>query len=101
MQIAGREKLDFIIGKSSPRDEKDPTFSKWYVEDMKVKGWLLTSMSPEIMKRYLHLHTAHEIWSALAKTFYDGLDKAQIFALNQRTFAARQSVDLFPHIMGS
>ncbi|KAJ0076543.1 hypothetical protein Patl1_35882 [Pistacia atlantica] len=32
-------------------------------------------MSPKIMKRYLRLHTAQEIWNALAKAFYDGSDK--------------------------
>ncbi|KAJ0077452.1 hypothetical protein Patl1_35693 [Pistacia atlantica] len=47
-------------------------------------------MSPEIMKRYLRLRTAQEIWNALAKAFYDGSDEAQIFALNQRAFSTKQ-----------
>ena len=40
------------------------------------------SMTPEIMKRYLRLPTAYEIWNALAKAFYDGSDELQVFALN-------------------
>ncbi|KAJ0086264.1 hypothetical protein Patl1_07011 [Pistacia atlantica] len=32
------------------------------------------SMSPEIMKRYLRLSIAREIWSALSKAFYSGSD---------------------------
>ncbi|KAJ0076870.1 hypothetical protein Patl1_35655 [Pistacia atlantica] len=42
------------------------------------------------MKRYLRLHTAQEIWNALAKAFYDGSDEAQIFALNQQAFSTKQ-----------
>lgn len=61
IHIAGREKLDYIIGDSTPPGEKDPSYSKWYAENQKVKGWLLTSMAPEIMKRYLCLRTAREI----------------------------------------
>uniref|UniRef100_A0A7N2LTQ0 Reverse transcriptase Ty1/copia-type domain-containing protein n=1 Tax=Quercus lobata TaxID=97700 RepID=A0A7N2LTQ0_QUELO len=48
-------------------------------------------MSPEIMKRYLRLHTAREIWSALAKAFYDGSNETQLFALNQRAFTTKQA----------
>ncbi|RVX04312.1 hypothetical protein CK203_018423 [Vitis vinifera] len=49
------------------------------------------SMSPEIMKRYLHLPTAQEIWSALSKAFYDGSDELQVFTLNQKVFTAKQN----------
>jgi hypothetical protein len=47
-------------------------------------------MSLEIMKRYLRLPTAHGIWNALAKAFYDGADESQLFALNQRVFSTKQ-----------
>ena len=49
------------------------------------------STTPEIMKRYLCLPTAYEIWSVLAKTFYDGSDELQVIALNKRAFSAKQS----------
>ena len=91
MQIAGREKLEYIMGKTDPPKETDATYAKWYAKNQKVKVWLLTSMSPEIMKRYLQLRTAREIWSALAKAFYDGSDETQLFALNQRAFTTKQA----------
>ena len=47
------------------------------------------SMSPEIMKRYLRLPTAQEIWSALSKAFYDGIDELQVFTLNKKAFTAK------------
>ena len=49
------------------------------------------SMSLEIMKRYLCLPTAQEIWTTLSKTFYDGSDELQVFTLNKKTFTAKQS----------
>ena len=90
MQIAEREKLEYIIGNTPQPKETDVSYVKWYAENQKVKRWLLTSMAPEIMKRYLRLRTAREIWNALAKAFYDGSDESQIFALNQRAFSTKQ-----------
>ncbi|KAG6763432.1 hypothetical protein POTOM_030847 [Populus tomentosa] len=89
MQIAGREKLEYLVSNTIP-EKTDPSYAKWYAENQKIKGWLLTSMSPEIMKRYLRLPTAHEIWNALAKAFYDGADESQLFTLNQRAFSTKQ-----------
>jgi hypothetical protein len=100
MHIAGREKLNYIIGDSSQPEPTDPSYSKWYAENKKIKGWLLTSMTSEIMKRYLRLRTAREIWSALAKAFYDGSDETQIFHLNQRAFSSRQSGRSLPTYYG-
>ena len=53
MHIAGREKLEYIMGTTPQPKATDASYAKWYAENQKVKGWLLTSMSPEIMKRYL------------------------------------------------
>ena len=48
------------------------------------------STSLEIMKRYLRLPTAHDIWKALSKAFYDGTYELQVFALNQKAFSTKQ-----------
>ncbi|RVX04834.1 Amorpha-4,11-diene 12-monooxygenase [Vitis vinifera] len=81
-KIVGCEKLEYLTSKTSPK-VTDTSNAKWYTENLKVKGWLLTSMSSKIMKQYLRLPTAHEIWTALAKAFYDGANESQLFALNQ------------------
>ena len=91
MQIAEKEKLSFIRGTSLPPKEKDEGYEKLYSENQKVKRWLLMSMSPEIMKRYIRLPTARDIWKALSKAFYDGADELQVFTLNQRAFSAKQN----------
>lgn len=91
MHIAEREKLSYIKGKMKQPAESEDGYEKWYVENQKVKRWLLMSMTPEIMKRYLRIPTAYEIWSALSKAFYYGSDELQVFALNQKAFATRQN----------
>ncbi|KAM7463370.1 hypothetical protein LguiA_031491 [Lonicera macranthoides] len=48
------------------------------------------SMKPEIMKRYIRIPTAREIWKSLSTAFHDGADELQVFSLNQRTFTAKQ-----------
>ncbi|KAL5806030.1 hypothetical protein ACOSQ4_028763 [Xanthoceras sorbifolium] len=78
------------------RKSKDG-YEKWYTENQKVKRWLLMSMSPDIMKQYLRLPTAQEIWNALFKAFYDGSDELRVFSLNQKAFAARQNFSQLDH----
>ena len=91
IQIAEKEKLSFIRGTSQPLKEKYESYEKWYSNNQKVKRWLLMSMSLEIMKRYIRLPTARDIWKALSKTFYDRADELQVFTLNQRAFSAKQN----------
>ncbi|XP_068666512.1 uncharacterized protein [Aristolochia californica] len=91
MQIAGQEKLEYIREKTPFPQETDASYAKWDAENQKVKGWLLTSMSPDIMKCYIRLRTACEIWNALEKAFYDGSDESQLFSLNQRAFSTKQT----------
>ncbi|RVW80019.1 hypothetical protein CK203_055832 [Vitis vinifera] len=100
MHIVEQEKLSYIRGKTKPPKELEDGYEKWYAENQKVKRWFLMSMSLEIMKRYLRLPTAQEIWSALSKTFYDGSDKLQVFTLNKKSFTTKQSSMSFSKYYG-
>ncbi|KAL3498583.1 hypothetical protein ACH5RR_041315 [Cinchona calisaya] len=91
MHIAEREKLSYIRCKMKQPAESEDGYEKWYAENQKVKRWLLMFVTPEIMKRYLRLPTAHEIWSALSKAFYDGRNELQVFAINQKAFTSKQN----------
>ncbi|KAH9783645.1 hypothetical protein KPL71_009401 [Citrus sinensis] len=91
MHLAEREKLSYIRSSTKPFEESSKEYEKWYSENQKVKRWLLISMSPEIMKRYLRIPTAYEIWDALSKAFYDGSDELQVFTLNQKAFCTKQN----------
>ncbi|KAH0730316.1 hypothetical protein KY289_001504 [Solanum tuberosum] len=78
MYIAEKDKLSFVRGSTQPPTKKDEGYEKWYTDNQKVKRWLLISMSPEIMKRYIRLPIAQEIWKALSTAFYDGTDELQL-----------------------
>ena len=69
MQIVEKEKLFFIRGTLPPPKVKDEGYEKLYSDNQKVKRWSMMSMSPEIMKRYIRLPTARDIWKALSKAF--------------------------------
>ena len=51
------------------------------------------SMTPDIMKRYLRISTAREIWSTLSKAFYDGNDEMHVYSLHQKALSAKQGVN--------
>ncbi|XP_026377082.1 uncharacterized protein LOC113271434 [Papaver somniferum] len=91
MHIAEKEKTSFFMGRTRKPTEEDPRYEKWHTDNQKVKRWLLMSMLPEIMKRYIRLPTAREIWDALSKAFYNGDDEMQVFILNRRAFLAKQN----------
>ncbi|GMP69977.1 hypothetical protein CsSME_00029035 [Camellia sinensis var. sinensis] len=91
MHIAEKKKLSFIRGNSQPPIETDDGYEKWYVNNQRVKKWLLISMSPNIMKQYIRLSTICDIWKALSQAFYDRTDELQVFTLNQRAFSTKQS----------
>ena len=48
-------------------------------------------MSPTLMKRFIRLQTAKEIWDAVSKTFYYGSDETQLFELNWKSFTTRHN----------
>ena len=101
MHIAEREKLSYIWGKTNLPKELEDGYEKWYAENQNVKRWLLMSMSPEIMKCYLHLPTAQEIWSALSKAFYDGSDNYKFSLWIKKPSRPNKAVSLFLNIMES
>lgn len=61
MQIAKRDKISYILGKTKSHAESNEGYEKWYDENKKIKRWILMSMSPKIMGHYLRLHTTFNI----------------------------------------
>ncbi|KAI5324530.1 hypothetical protein L3X38_033603 [Prunus dulcis] len=80
-----------ILGSISVPAEFAPTFDAWTTENLRVKGWLIDSMSPELMGRFIRLRTAKEIWVAVKKVFYDGSDESQVYELNRKAFTLKQN----------
>ena len=69
----------------------DPNHGAWITENQRVKSWLIDSMSPSLMQRFIRLSTTKEIWEVVSKTSYDGSDENCIFELNQRSFSTKQN----------
>ncbi|GAB2291436.1 hypothetical protein Dimus_025691 [Dionaea muscipula] len=90
MHIVECDKLSYIRGTPPSPKPTDDGYDKWYSENQRVKRWLLMSMKPDIMKRYICLTTTVKICVSLGKAFSDGADELQVFALHQRAFSARQ-----------
>jgi hypothetical protein len=90
MRIGARNKAGYHTGVMKKPNHEDPTFTTWITENQKVKSWLIDSMSPLLMQRFIRLPTAKEIWEAVSKTFYDGSDETHLFELNQKSFSIKQ-----------
>ncbi|KAH9696165.1 retrovirus-related pol polyprotein from transposon RE1 [Citrus sinensis] len=90
MRISARNKAGYLTGETKKPAPGDPNLGSWITENQRVKSWLIDSMSPSLMQRFIRLPTAKDIWEAVSKTFYDGTDETCIFELNQRSFSTKQ-----------
>ena len=91
MRIGARNKSGFITGKTPKPTTNEKQIEAWLIDNNKVKSWLIDSMNPTLIRRFIRLQTAAEIWEAVRKTFYDGSDETQLFELNRRSFTTRQN----------
>ena len=91
LYVKGRDKMKHITGNPSPPLPTDPLFQRWDMDDAVVKGWLINSLDPKLQNTFIRYPTAKEVWDAIATTFYDGNDKAQVYNLNKRVTRLKQS----------
>ncbi|XP_078153864.1 uncharacterized protein LOC144549002 isoform X4 [Carex rostrata] len=91
MYVKGRDKLKHIKGDENPPRPGDPLYQKWDIDDSVVKGWLLNSLHEKLFVNFIRYPTARDVWDAIASTFYNGNDTAQVFDLNKRVTRLKQS----------
>lgn len=96
MRIGARNEYGFLTGASKKPSTNEKEIETWLIDNNRVKSWLIDSMSPTLMRRFIRLQTATEIWEAVAKTFYDGTDETQLFELNRKSFNTRQNGRTLP-----
>ena len=89
MQIGARNKFGFLTSTTSKPHAVDKALETWLIDNSRVKSWLIDSMSPTLMQRFIRFQTAKEIWDVVSKTFYDGSYETQLFELNQKSFTTR------------
>ena len=88
MLIGARNKVRYLTGVTAKPAPNHPNYGTWITENHKVKSWLIESMSPHLMQRFIHLATAKEIWEAVSRTFYD---ETRLFELNRKSFSTTQN----------
>lgn len=91
MRTGARNKSEFLIGITPKTPADDKQLETWLIDNNRVKSWLIDSMIPLLMQRFIRLQAAKVIWEAVAKTFYDGSDETQLFELNHRSFTTHQN----------
>ncbi|XP_078161806.1 uncharacterized protein LOC144557152 [Carex rostrata] len=91
MYVKGRDKMKHINGNPPPPPSTDSLFLRWDIDDAVVKGWLINSLDQKLQSTFIQYPTAKEVWDAVATTFYDGNDKAQVYNLNKRVTRLKQS----------
>ncbi|KAH0693493.1 hypothetical protein KY285_020590 [Solanum tuberosum] len=91
MRIGARKKVGYLTGEAKKPEQTNSGYAIWITENHKVKSWLIDSMSPTLMQRFIRLSTPKKIWEAIAKMFYDGSDETRLFELNKKSFTTMQN----------
>jgi hypothetical protein len=90
LYVTGKGKLGYLTGEKIKPAISDPLFSTWVEENAMLMSWLLNSMTPDINASFLRLPTAHDIWDAVAQTYFTGNDASQIYELRRKAHETRQ-----------
>ena len=90
LYVTGKGKLGYLTGEKIKPAISDPSFSTWVEENAMLMSWLLNSMTPDINASFLRLPTAHDIWNAVAQTYFTGNDASQIYKLRHKEHETRQ-----------
>ncbi|RVW47160.1 hypothetical protein CK203_016995 [Vitis vinifera] len=53
-------------------------------ENTIVKGWLINTMDSSLISTFIRYPTTKEVWDAIAVTFFDGSDIAQVYELRRQ-----------------
>ena len=79
MRIGAHNKVGYLIDDTEKPEPDDPRLETLITENHRIKSWLIKSMNPSLMRRFIRLPTTKEIWDAVSRTFYDGTDETYIF----------------------
>ena len=57
MRIGARNKTGFITSTASKSPAGDKALETWLIDNSRVKSWLIYSMSPTLMQRFIRFQT--------------------------------------------
>jgi hypothetical protein len=90
MFISSRDKLGLITGEIKQLILTDPTYSKWRTENAIIKGWIINSLTPDLIRNFTRFPTAKGVWDAIATTYFDGGDNVQVYDLKRKVSQTTQ-----------
>ncbi|KAH0634795.1 hypothetical protein KY284_037581 [Solanum tuberosum] len=65
MRVGARNKVGYLTSELTKPSPTDPTYGTWITENHKVRSWLIDSMSPHLMQRFIRLAASQEIWEEI------------------------------------
>ena len=89
MYISDKEKLGYINDNCPPPPQTYPSFRKWRIDNVIVKGWLINSMDPTLIGNFIWFPTTKLVWDAIARTYFDGSNTSQVYELRRRVTRLR------------
>jgi len=90
MYISGKDKLGYINSDIHQPPQIDPSFQKWHTDNAIVKGWLINSMDPSLIKNFIRFSTAKLVWDSIATMYFYGSDNFQVYYILWRVTHLRQ-----------
>ena len=76
----------------------DPRFRQWVIKEEFVFGWILDSLAPQQVGKFMAYETAKGLWDAIRISHSKAGDKSRIFDLIARSYELRQGdKDILPH----
>ena len=70
--------------------EDHPTFPQWLLAEEIVFAWLLESIAPEQMSRFVSYETSKKLWEAIRRSHSNRGDKAKIIDLIIKSYTLKQ-----------
>lgn len=89
-RMNGKNYLEYVNGEIKPPASSDPTYLQWRSENSMMNSWLINSMEPVVVKPFMFLPTALEVWEAVRETYLDLENHSQLFVLNTRIWKMQQ-----------
>ena len=91
MYISGKDKLGYINGHLPQPLSTYLFFRKWRTNNAIVKGWLINSMDPSLIRNFIWFPTAKMVWDSIATAYFDGSDTSQVYDLRRRVTQLKQA----------
>lgn len=90
MFISDRDKLRLITCEIKQPTPTDPTYNKWITKNAIVKGWIIDSLTLDLIGKFIRFSTAKRVWDAIAITYFDRGDIIQVYDLKRKVNRTNQ-----------